>query len=53
MGEDKTKRINCASCNKPLKIVKRYYRNGKYFCTKNCYKTFLKKQEKKADEQPA
>ena len=29
---------NCASCNKPLKKAKRYYRNGKYYCNKNCAK---------------
>jgi formylmethanofuran dehydrogenase subunit E len=29
---------NCASCNKPMKRSKRYYRNGKYYCNKNCFK---------------
>lgn len=47
MGES-TKRINCTACNKQLKIVKRYYRDSKYFCNKNCYKTFLKKQAEEA-----
>lgn len=27
---------NCAACNKPLKKAKRFYRNGKYYCNKNC-----------------
>ena len=31
---------NCPACKKILKKAKRYYRNGKYFCTKNCYKKF-------------
>jgi len=40
---------NCLSCNKPLKKIKRYYRDGKYYCTKKCWKTFLTKpkEEKK------
>ncbi len=29
---------NCASCKKPMKRVHRYYRNGAYYCNKNCYK---------------
>jgi hypothetical protein len=29
---------NCAECKKPLSIAKRYYRNGSYYCNKNCYK---------------
>ncbi len=29
---------NCASCGKPMKKAKRYYRNGKYYCNKNCFK---------------
>jgi hypothetical protein len=37
------KRINCAKCNKPLKRVKRYYRNGKYYCNKKCFASAMKK----------
>ena len=33
---------NCAGCNKPIKRHKRYYRNGKYYCTQKCYKTTSK-----------
>lgn len=40
---------NCAGCNKPLKKKKRYYRNGKYYCNKNCFKT----GGKSAEAQPA
>ena len=29
---------NCPSCKKILKRKKRYYRNGVYYCNKNCYK---------------
>lgn len=43
------KQTNCLSCNKPLKKIKRYYRNGKFYCTKKCWRTYLKKvkEEKK------
>ncbi|MDD5431556.1 MAG: hypothetical protein PHO70_00995 [Candidatus Omnitrophica bacterium] len=43
------KQTNCLSCNKPIKKTKRYYRNGKYYCSKKCWSAFLKKgkEEKK------
>lgn len=31
------KQTNCLGCNKPLKKVRIYYRNGKYYCTKKCW----------------
>ncbi len=31
------KQTNCLGCNKPLKKLRRYYRNGKYYCTKKCW----------------
>lgn len=34
---------NCAGCKKSISRVKRYYRNGAFYCNKNCY------QKKKAD----
>lgn len=36
---------NCLSCNKPIKKLKRYYRNGKYYCNKKCWRNFLKKSK--------
>jgi hypothetical protein len=30
---------NCFGCKKPMKKIKRYYRDGHYYCNKNCYKT--------------
>jgi len=33
---------NCFSCKKPMKRIKRYYRNGHYYCNKNCWKTSFK-----------
>ncbi len=35
---------NCVQCNKTLK-KKWYFRNGKYYCTKRCWKGTLKKKE--------
>ncbi len=29
---------NCPSCKKPMPKIKRYYRNGVYYCNKNCFK---------------
>ena len=37
------KQTNCLSCNKPLKRIKRYYRNGKFYCTKKCWLKFTRK----------
>ena len=28
---------NCPTCKKPMKRSKRYYRNGAYYCNKNCF----------------
>ena len=33
---------NCAGCNKPIKKAKRFYRNGKYYCSRKCAKTTIK-----------
>lgn len=43
------KQTNCLSCNKPIKKLKRYYRDGKFYCSKLCwrnYKTKLKEEKK-------
>ena len=29
---------NCAKCNKSIKRKMGYYRNGKYYCNKRCFK---------------
>ncbi|MGA2774769.1 MAG: hypothetical protein ABSE81_01750 [Candidatus Omnitrophota bacterium] len=39
------KQANCITCNKPIKKLKRYYRDGKFYCAKKCYKDFLEKQK--------
>ena len=41
---------NCAACNKPMNKAKRYYRNGTYFCNKNCFKLKLKKDKAAQEE---
>ncbi len=42
--QQEEKQTNCLACNKLLKKIKRYYRNGKYYCTKRCWKDHLKKE---------
>ena len=42
---------NCPSCKKIMKKKKRYYREGAYYCNKNCYKKAAEKA--KADAAPA
>lgn len=44
----KEKPANCAACNKSIKKKRWYYRSGKYYCTKRCWKTTLKKEDAKA-----
>ncbi len=41
------KQTNCLGCGKPLKRIKRYYRNGKFYCTKKCW---LKAKQAKTKE---
>jgi endogenous inhibitor of DNA gyrase (YacG/DUF329 family) len=46
MVEEKTDQettLNCASCGKPVKKIKRYYRDGKFYCNKRCFKNKFKK----------
>ena len=42
----KVRPANCEGCNKSIK-VKWYYRNGSYYCTKQCFKTTEKKKKAK------
>ena len=42
----KTKPTNCADCNKPIRKKRWYYRNGKYYCSKRCFKDKVKKESK-------
>lgn len=40
---------NCAGCNKSIKRKRWYYRNGKYYCAKRCWKNTSKKEDSKKD----
>jgi len=44
------KQTNCLGCNKPLKKVRSYYRNGKFFCTKKCWLKSIKKKDAPEEE---
>jgi len=39
------KQTNCLACNKPIRKLKRYYRDGKFYCSKKCWQKH--KQPKK------
>ena len=44
------KQTNCLGCNKPIKKIKRYYRDGKYYCTIKCWKKYLADKKAKENE---
>jgi len=44
----KEKQTNCPACNKPIKKLKRYYRNGKFYCSKVCWRNFIKSNKQNA-----
>ena len=39
------KQTNCLACNKPIKKIRRYYRDGKFYCTKRCWVNFMAKSK--------
>lgn len=41
------KQANCLACNKPIKKLERYYRNGKFYCSKKCWRDYIKKSKEK------
>jgi hypothetical protein len=41
------KQTNCPVCNKPIKKLKRFYRNGIFYCAKKCW---LANKKKTAEE---
>ncbi|MCX5681232.1 MAG: hypothetical protein NT079_02995 [Candidatus Omnitrophica bacterium] len=45
-------RKNCPACKKALKRAKRYYRNGQYYCNKNCWITSQDKTGGEAETAP-
>ena len=42
------RQTNCLACNKLIKKLKRYYRDGKFYCSKKCWRAFIDKS--KAEE---
>ncbi len=40
------KQSNCLACGKPIKKLKRYYRNGKFYCNKKCWQKSVKPKDK-------
>jgi len=45
------KQTNCLACNKPIKKLKLYYRNGKFYCNKKCWRTFMDKSKAQGKEE--
>ena len=41
---------NCAECKKSISRAKRYYRNGAFYCNKNCYQKKMAALAAKAAE---
>ncbi len=59
MAEKKTRKErkeignSCVMCKKPLKRVKRYYRDGSYYCNNNCYTKKVEEDAKAKQEAAA
>jgi hypothetical protein len=43
------KQTNCLGCSKPLKKIKRYYRDGKFYCSKTCWRNYITKSKEKKE----
>lgn len=41
------KQTNCLACNKPIIKLKHYYRDGKFYCSKKCWRKAIKSKEEK------
>lgn len=44
------KQTNCLACNKPIKKLKKYYRDGKFYCSKKCWMKFKESKKEKVEE---
>jgi hypothetical protein len=44
------KQTNCLSCNKPIKKLKRYYRDGKFYCSRKCWQAFKQKTKEEKEK---
>ena len=49
-GAVEEKQTNCLGCNKPLKKVKIYYRDGKFYCSKKCWIKATKSKGKEEEQ---
>lgn len=47
---EQEKQSNCLACGKPIKRIKRYYRDGKFFCNKKCWKKSSQEKKEEAEE---
>lgn len=45
------KQTNCLGCGKALRKIKTYYRDGKFYCMKKCWRGYLEKTKAEAAEQ--
>ena len=45
------KQTNCLSCNKPIRKLKLYYRDGKFYCSKRCWRAFIEKAKAQSKEE--
>ena len=45
MADQTKEALNCPECKKAIKKNKRYYRNGKYYCNKKCWRKSLPSKE--------
>jgi hypothetical protein len=51
LSQKKARPANCAVCNKSIRKKRWYYRNGNYYCSKRCWKTTVKKEEAKPQQE--
>lgn len=49
-AKKKEKPANCAGCNKSIRKKRWYYRDGKYYCTKRCWKSQAASKKDKPPE---
>jgi len=51
MAEATTEELKkCAGCKKTVNKAKKYYRNGKYYCSPNCWRKAKQKMAAEAKE---
>lgn len=45
------KQTNCPNCNKPIKRLTRYYRDGIFYCARKCWRITQEKAKTKSSEE--